>query len=227
MGRRQVGPNQFVHLLVCQAGRTRSTGVDCPDWILQERQPLHLFTNWCQQFTFPFDVRYTRIFPIVDELFQNIPSIVVVDNVPIGRCPLIVHVTSEAQPIFCVYDAAEVERVASVLHWLARHVVLLHRVSMTLNGRRVEGGDDVPIRAGDVLRLRVIPRIEEILQVDSTTEPVLSLDQVSHSTWSSMPYSTIRVEGTSEGAEPEEQLPAARKVEQPQMTTPFCKPPLS
>ena len=216
VGRRQVGRNQFVHLLVRQAGRTRSTGVDCPDWILQESQPIHIFTNWCQQFTFPFDVRYTRIFPIVDELFQNIPSVVVVDNVPTGRCPLIVHVISEAQPIFCVHDAAEVERVASVLHWLTRHVIFLHRFAMTLNGRRVDGGDDVPIRAGDVLRLRVIPRIEEILQVDSTTEPVLSLDQVSHSTWSSMPHSTIRIEGTNEGAEPEEQLPAAREVAQPE-----------
>lgn len=199
------------NLLVCQEGRTRSIGTDCPDWILQEHQPLHLFTNWRQQFAFVFDVRFTRAFPIVAELFQNVPSIVVIDHMPAGQCPLIVHVASSTQPIFCVYEAVEVERIASVLYWLNRHVMLLNRVSLTFNGRRVRGGDDVPVRSGDVLRIRVIPRIEELI---STTEPTLSLDQTSHTTWLSLPHSIVRTSDTGAEAEPEENRQTTEYVEQ-------------
>lgn len=186
VGRRQLGLNQYVHLLICQAGRTRSIGSDCPDWLLQEDQPLHLFTNWCQHLTFAFDARYTRAFPATTELFQNVPSFVVIDHVPSDRAPLIVHITSSEAPISCIYEAAAIERVANVLYWLNRYVMVLRRIAMTLNGRRVNGGDDVPVRPGDVLRIRVVPREEELFPGESTTEATASLGQVSHDTWSSL-----------------------------------------
>ena len=64
--------------------------------------------------------------------------------------------------------------------------MVLRRIAMTLNGRRVNGGDDVPVRPGDVLRIRVVPREEELFPGESTTEATASLDQVSHDTWSSL-----------------------------------------
>ena len=92
VGRRQLGRNPFVHLLICRQGHTTSTGVDCPDWILDANRPVHFFSNWCQQFAFPFDVRYTRAFSSNAELYQNIPSIVLVEHLQTGHFPLVVQV---------------------------------------------------------------------------------------------------------------------------------------
>lgn len=172
-GRRQLGRNPFVHLLICRQGDTTSAGVDCPDWILDTDRPVHLFSNWCQQFAFPFDVRYI------------IPSIVLVDYVPTGHCPLIIQV-AQARSAFCVYDVIQIERVAGIIHWVTRRLMLPDHCSITFNDRRVEGGDDIRIQPGDVLSIRSLTGIAVINPADSTAEPTTSLGQFSHTTWSSL-----------------------------------------
>lgn len=184
-GRRQIGRNTLVHLLVCRQGLTTSIGVDCPDWILELERPIHLFTNWCQQFAFPFDVRYTRAFCSAIELYQNTPTIAVIDMVQPGHCPLVIQIV-QARSAFCIYDAVSIERVAGIIQWATGRFMLLDPLTVTFNNRRVLGQEDIRIQAGDVLRIRPIPRIEMIVPEASTAEPDTSLGQFSHTTWSTM-----------------------------------------
>ena len=184
-GGRHIGGNPLVQLIACEDGTSRSTDVACPAWILDSNRPIHLFTDWRQQHTFPFDVRFTRAFQSAVEISQNLPTIVVTDHVPSQHCPLIVHIAQE-QPIFCVYDAVRIERVAGILQWIHRHVVMLEHFSLTFNGRRIQGVDDIPIRPGDVLRVRPVTEDEILNPTSSTEELTFSLKQSSHATWSTI-----------------------------------------
>lgn len=179
--RRQLGPNPFVHLLIRRGDDTRSIGTDCPDWLLDLRQPLHHFTRWCQQYCRTFDDRLTRAIPVCGELYQNVTTIIVVEQLPAGRVPIVVQVqtvqTNEVR--FCVYEAVAIERIAGITQDVQRSIVVRNmlagaqRLVIMHHGRRVQGREDVRFVPGSVLQVRVIPPGHP--EVNSTGEPVSSL----------------------------------------------------
>ena len=182
---RHIGGNPIVQLIACENGISSSIDAVCPTGILNPDCPIHHCTDWCQQQTFTFDSRFTRAFPSAVEVFQNIPTVVITDQVPNQHCPLIVHI-AHAQPIFCVYVAITIERVAGILQWIHWNVVELEHFTLTFNGRRILGGDDIFIQPGDMLRIRPVTEDEILNPTSSTEEPTFNLEQLSHATWSTV-----------------------------------------
>ena len=182
-GRRMMAGDLCMHLIVCRQGMTSHHGLACPERFLTADCPIDHLIRYIQHFAFPFDLRCTRAFPLTVEIYQNIPSAIVIDVLPPDRRPLIAQVTREGQVALFVYLAAPIERVASILRWLNRQIIILTPFETFLNRQRVQGQDDVPLYAGDVLRILVRTRRELHWPVNSTEEPVESLQFSSHNTW--------------------------------------------
>ena len=84
-----------------------------------------------------------------------------------------------------------------VRNMLARPVELV----ISHNGRRVQGGEDVHFVPGSILQVTGVLTGNPPVVADSTGEPASSLEQSSHSTWTSMPHLSIDTETLQSGTE--------------------------
>ena len=186
VGRRTMAGELFIHLIVCRQEESTNHGISCPDRFLTASSPIHHFVQYLQHFAFPFDMEHTRAFPATVELHQNIPSIVIVDAMGRNRRPMIVQMITELESQVFVYQAAPIERIAGIVWWLRQRAVILTPIETFLNNARVFGGDDMPIYAGDVFRVRVLSQHELNFPTNSTGEPTNEQSFVSHNTWSTL-----------------------------------------
>ena len=129
------------------------------------------------------------MFPLVAEIYQNVPTIVVVQTLPDDNVPLVIHIQSSGDPVFFVYLANAVERIAMVERWLQNRVTFLAPYVLTFDGVVVTGAQDVRVVAGSVLHVRVRTRRELADPGSSTEGSGPSLDLQTHETWSSMSFS--------------------------------------
>ena len=144
------------------------------------------FSAWCEGFLAAVSPESGRVFPLVAEIYQNVPSIVIVQALPEDHVPMVIHIQSTGDPIFFVYLANAVERVAMLEQWLRIRVTFLAPYVLTFDGVVVTGAQDVPVVAGSVLHVRVRTR-QELADPGSSTEGSgPSLGHQTHETWSSM-----------------------------------------
>lgn len=108
LGRQQI----LVHLVALRYGCTTSIGAMCPTHLLRPTSPISDFSDfsaWSEGFLFAMTPESSRMFPLVAEIYQNVPSIVVVQALPEDQVPLVIHVQSSGDPLFFVYLANAVE----------------------------------------------------------------------------------------------------------------------
>ena len=177
----------LVHVIAYRRGATTTCGAYCPTWLLDEQVSICRLTDWCQGFTFPLDPGYTRAFPILVELYQNMPSIVVVQNLEVGVVPLVTEVHTDSHRGHFVMMAQPTEDVSEILDWLRTRTVVRFPFDLTFQQTRANVWDRIEVIAGAVLQVRCRTAMEILNPVQSTTEAGPSLEYYSHSTWSSLP----------------------------------------
>ena len=175
----------LVHLIGLQNGQTSSVGAMCPLNLLAVDVSVCVFADWCQEEMFQLFAEYSRLFPVIGELYQNVPSLVIVQSLPNEQVPVVVHVASTGAPIFRVYLAAIVERIAMIEDWLTTQITILSPTVLTFNGAVVRGEQDVAVAAGAVFGVRIRARIEVVDPGSSTDGSGTALDLQTHATWSS------------------------------------------
>ena len=183
-----------VHLLSEQQGQTASTDAQCPTGLLHEHAPICWFSAWCETICFAFTDESTRAFPVLHELIQNTPSILVVQTLWPGQVPLVVLLSDQVTPLYYVYHAFPYERVAGLIDWLEQQIQLMLPYTLTYRGHRVESGHDIPISAGEVLFVNSQTWQEHHDPLPITAEPEDSLVFATHSTWQTcLPTETIEL----------------------------------
>ena len=195
LGPRRPGlTDQLVMLLAHSQGVTRVVVAYCPLTILRSDVTISHFERWLQEYTFCLDPATSRIFPVVTELYQNHPALIVTRSLPNAMVPIVVHIRLRP-PTFLVYLARAQEPVVTIQRWIqAQMEIPAH--AMTYNGARVDYRNRIDPMAGDVLEVRPIGLDEYMNPEPSTTDSGPSLTLNSHNTWTSEPgLSGIVVQG--------------------------------
>lgn len=88
---------------------------NCPSDILAEDIPIDELIQWCEHLCFALSRDASRAFPVESELYQGIPTIVIVQSLYSPQAPVIVQVSDQNTAIYYVYQAYEIERVAGII----------------------------------------------------------------------------------------------------------------
>ena len=176
----------LVHVVAQRRGTTTACGAYCPNALLDSQVAMSHFTDWCEEYTFPFDQAYTRAFPVSVELYQNLPAIVVVQHLEDGILPLVVEVITDAHRIHLVMMAQSHEFVSEIMDWTHTQTEVRLPYVLTYQDQRATYWQRLSIVAGAVLRVRCVTDAELDNPVQSTVETGPSLEYYSHATWSSL-----------------------------------------
>ena len=176
----------LVHVVAQHRGTTTACGTYCPNALLDSQVAMSRFTDWCEEYTFPFDQAYTRAFPVSVELYQNLPAIVVVQHLEDGILPLAVEVITDAHRIHLVMMAQSHEFVSEIMDWTHTQTEVRLPYVLTYQDQRATYWQRLSIVAGAVLRVRCVTDAELDNPVQSTVETGPSLEYYSHATWSSL-----------------------------------------
>ena len=171
-----------VHVIQLQVGVTTEATVYCPLWMLEDDRPLGHFVDLFQENTFEFNMARTRAFPVIGEVMQNVPSIILVDDLLPRRSAILVQVISEDGMQLFVFEPYRVERAAVIVDWLHRYVNLGPH-HLTYNGRRIFRGDAFETDPGGVFCVTEITRFELANPQTNTRDPESSLEMHTHDTW--------------------------------------------
>ena len=127
-----------VHLIYSTQEGTFSNCLRSPSLLFSHGRPIEDFINWCVQNTGCLSPACSRIFCIEVELFQDVPSFVIVQEQPEEQVPLLVQVTDQQTAIYLVYQAYKVERVAGIVDWVSRQVDIVLPFDICYRGHRVQ-----------------------------------------------------------------------------------------
>ena len=177
----------LVHLLALRRGATVTSGVYCPSWALADQAAIYHISDWCEEYAFQFDHAFTRAFPVMHELRQNMPATVVVQHLENSVLPLGVQVVIEVHQVHVVMQAQQYEYVSEVIDGVHTQTQVRLPFEIYYQATRVVCWQQIEVRAGAVLQVRSRTQRELENPVQSTGETGPSLDQYSHTTWSSLP----------------------------------------
>ena len=180
----------LVHLIADSAQGVQSIFRNCPSNILVDEVPIDSVIQWCAQRCFPLRSDVSRAFPAERELYQGIPTVVIVQNLQVPQVPVIVQVSDQHTALYYVYHAYSFERVANIVDWLNGRVNVVLPLEVCYEGRRVLGAQDIPMRPGAVVQVRVQSWAEHMNPLPLTNGSGPTLDYVTHSTWESLPASS-------------------------------------
>ena len=172
-----------VHIVYSALDGTFSYCVRCPGQLLSIDQQIEYFIRWCAQQTGRLSQDCSRVFCTELELYQNVPSLIIVQEQPTEQMPLLVQVTDQSTALYLVYQAYAFERVAGIIDWANWQVDIVLPFEVCYMGHRVLGGQDVQISAGCILQIRVRSWRENQAPLTITTASAPSLTFETHSTW--------------------------------------------
>ena len=116
-----------------------------------------------------FHWEYSRAFPLQEEVYQNTPSVLVIQELISGQIPIVIQIRRTGRIEHFVYLAFRFERVAGMLNWVEQQTRIDRPYEAFLDGRRVHRYHNVPLRPGSVLQLRLCSSLELLLPHASTT----------------------------------------------------------
>ena len=219
--RRPMNVDLLVHVLFHSFGHTTASGVYCPQWLLQPEASVTRFLNWCQEYTRRLDPRHSRLFSAVGEIYQNMPTIIVVYSMGEFVMPVIVQVLDgnpTNPPFVLVYLAGSCVRVSTIVGWVREQMELAPAV-FRYNGRQVAWQDLLELVAGGILQIRMLNDEELTNPATMTAEPGpgMTLTFESHNTWSStgssllpdVPRHTLGLDGRLRPLQPPVPVPAS------------------
>lgn len=178
----------FVHILGYHVeGDMRTSGV-CPNWLLTSSRPVCLLADWFQEITFQLYWEYSRAFPLQEEVYQNTPSILVIQELISGQIPIVIQIRRTGRIQHFVYLAFRFERVSAMLNWVEQQTRIDRPYEAFLEGRRVFGHQDVPLRPGTVLQLRLRSSLELFQPHASTTWTDSVRTGDTGDTWEASPF---------------------------------------
>ena len=181
---RRVQPNTvLVNIIAYHAGGTDRFEGLCPNWMLTEECSICLLSDWFQEMTFPLFREYSRAFPTQVELIQNTPTIMVVQEMPADRVPIVIQLYATDLVLHHIYMAFQFERIACIEDWIQQRTRLFRPYDMTLDGQLVHGYQDVRLSPGSVIVFAFHSDLQMQQPQSSTTWTGSLLNVVTHDTW--------------------------------------------
>lgn len=178
---------QLVHVILCRGGSTTTCGAYCPAWVLEPDRSYRHVCDWCQEYTCSFDHDFTRAFPVAVELYQNMPSVVVVQHLENDIMPLVVQVDTDSHMVHVVLMAQRWEYISEIIDWAHTRTAIRFPFRTFYQGNRVDYWARVPVTPGAVLQIRSRTDRDLDNPEPSTLDTGTSLEFVTHTTWSSQP----------------------------------------
>ena len=175
----------YVHCVSFRRGETVSFAVLCPASILEDLRALDHFSDFCDRLCRPVEYSHSRVFPAQVEIYQNVPSIVLVDECRGVDAPTIVLIARHdepEEPRILVFVATQTIPVSFLLTWIETHVDLVHDFVLEHNGNAVQATQMITFAPGDVFIVRTVPanRIPDT-STSQGNHPASSSD--SHDSW--------------------------------------------
>ena len=152
--------------------------------------PSETSRSWCQVQGQPMNVDHFRVFPLAYEIYQNIPSLLMVENCRGMDVPIAVRYESPEHVLLLTYVATQSLQVHNIIQWVGLHADINYDLEIARNGVLVHQYRMITFRPGDLLLIRAHP------YDGSTTETGFSSGSMpgsSQITWSSQ-------EGSGDGS---------------------------
>ena len=184
----------------------------CPNWMLTEECPICLLTDWFQEMTFPLFREYSRAFPTQNEMIQNMPTILVVQELPMDRVPIVIQLSATDLVVHHIYMAFQFERVAGIEDWIQQHTRFFRSYDMILNGQLVHGYQDVRLFPGSVFVFAFHSDLQIQQPQSSTTWTDSLLNVGTHDTWEGEPVLEQLPESEHASEEEESTLEPRRQL---------------
>ena len=180
----------LVHCMAFTGQATRTQEVQCPVETFLAPYPFRDLESWCQVQGQPMNVDHFRVFPLAYEIYQNIPSLLMVENCRGMDVPIAVRYESPEHVLLLTYVATQSLQVHNIIQWVGLHADINYDLEIARNGVLVHQYRMITFRPGDLLLIRAHP------YDGSTTETGFSSGSMpgsSQITWSSQ-------EGSGDGS---------------------------
>lgn len=144
----------LVHSLVNFDDSTRSVTEYCPrDTLLS----LEYFQQWCRYICREAYMWCAGITIALAQPYNNVPTILIVEDLQGTVAPTIVQAVSWDEPVFLTYLQTQTVRAMEIWIWARDRLFIEHDVEIELNGRLARHDEEVQPAAGNFIRITILP----------------------------------------------------------------------
>ena len=163
---------------------TSATSQYCPAEFIAPYVPDHNFAAWCRGISPMLWRSGAAVFPVLGDVYINIPSILMVDDVAGTQVPFVVHITGRGNSLVLAYVTTQALTTMDVVAWVTNDFPFTGEVSLEYAGRRLRGNEILRISSGGLFRVILHdPFFRPPEGATSFTED--SLEETTQGTWSS------------------------------------------
>ena len=174
---------------------TSATSQYCPAEYIAPYVPDHNFAAWCRGISPILWRPDAAVFPVLGDVYVNIPSILIVDDVAGTQVPFVVHITGRGNSLVLAYVTTQALTTMDVVTWVTNDFPFTGEVSLEYAGRRLRGNEILRISSGGLFRVILHdPFFQPPEGATSYTED--STEETTHGTWSSadlLPANTLPI----------------------------------
>ena len=89
--------------------------------------------------------------------YNNVPTILIVEDLQGTVAPAIVQTVSWDEPVFLTYLQTQTVRMMEIWIWTRDRLLIEHDIKIELNGRLVRYDEEVQPLAGNFIRITILP----------------------------------------------------------------------
>ena len=144
----------LVHSLINFADSTRSVLEHCS---VETLLSTDYFQQWCRYICREAHMWCAGIVAALAQPYNNVPTILIVEDLQGTVAPAIVQAVSWDAPVFLTYLQTQTVRMMEIWTWARDRLLIEHDIEIELNGRLVRYDEEVQPLAGNFIRITILP----------------------------------------------------------------------
>ena len=115
------------------------------------------FQQWCRYICREVHMWCAGIVAALAQPYNNVPTILIVEDLQGTVAPAIVQTVSWDEPVFLTYLQTQTVRMMEIWIWTRDRLLIEHDIEIELNGRLVRYDEEVQPLAGNFIRITILP----------------------------------------------------------------------
>ena len=144
----------LVHSLINFDDSTRSVLEHCS---VETLLSIDYFQQWCRYICREAHMWCAGIVAALAQPYNNVPTILIVEDLQGTVAPAIVQAVSWDAPVFLTYLQTQTVRMMEIWNWARERLLIDHDIEIELNGRLVRYDEEVQPLAGNFIRITILP----------------------------------------------------------------------
>ena len=144
----------LVHSLINFDDSTRSVTEYCT---METLSSAEYFQQWCRYICKEVHMWCAGIVAALAQPYNNVPTILIVEDLQGTVAPTIVQAVSWDEPVFLTYLQTQTVRMMEIWIWARDRLLIEHDIEIELNGRLVRYDEEVQPFAGNFIRITILP----------------------------------------------------------------------